>query len=403
MRRWPGWPPHGTRSAPARLVRPRSWAGSAGTGWAASRCWSLLGAILLLYVWPAQALAASSRRGTAVARRSRAASTSTAENAAAAGASCKLLQRPGRARARGAAGSAWCASGERAYVVAGPAELAPALRASSRRLCRRRSRPGARAVAQGERRVIGDRATSADACRRRRWRELRKRLGGAFTSTSSSTSTARAPTGPRPRAAPRRRAPTSSSGDRRARSRATRSEAADYAGGRDCASAERTSRLGGLERGSVVVAGVVAGAADHDLVLLDRDLDRAVAGPVLGVDGVVRDRGVEPQAVALLAVVEGALERRCLRRPRRGRGRRGAATAAWLAVVRPRRRPRRSSADSSSSSSRLLLGLRPPPRARRRSARRPRRAGRSRPRRRAARSRRSRRPSVSPAASRARA
>src|SRR5437763_537792 len=34
-----------------------------------------------------------------------------------------------------------------------------------------------------------------------------------------------------------------------------------------------------------------------------------MAGPVLGVGGIVRDGGVEPQAVALLAVVEGALER----------------------------------------------------------------------------------------------
>src|SRR5215207_8409407 len=61
--------------------------------------------------------------------------------------------------------------------------------------------------------------------------------------------------------------------------------------------------------GSVVVVLVAAGAADHDLVLLDRDLDGPVAGPVLGVDGVVFDGGVEPQAVALLAVVERALER----------------------------------------------------------------------------------------------
>src|SRR5215204_6809019 len=61
--------------------------------------------------------------------------------------------------------------------------------------------------------------------------------------------------------------------------------------------------------GSVVVVLVAAGAADHDLVLLDRDLDGPVAGPVLGVDGVVLDGGVEPQAVAFLAVVERALER----------------------------------------------------------------------------------------------
>ena len=57
----------------------------------------------------------------------------------------------------------------------------------------------------------------------------------------------------------------------------------------------------------LVVVVASAGAADHDLVLLDRDLDGAVARPVLGVDGVVLDGGVEPQPVALLAVVEGAL------------------------------------------------------------------------------------------------
>jgi hypothetical protein len=60
---------------------------------------------------------------------------------------------------------------------------------------------------------------------------------------------------------------------------------------------------------SVVVVLVAAGAADHDLVLLDRDLDGAVARPVLGVHRIVLDRGVEPQPVALLAVVERALER----------------------------------------------------------------------------------------------
>src|SRR4051794_5527648 len=61
---------------------------------------------------------------------------------------------------------------------------------------------------------------------------------------------------------------------------------------------------------SVVAVFPGAGAADHDLVLLDRDLDGPVARPVLRVDRVVLDGGVEPQAVALLAVVEGALERR---------------------------------------------------------------------------------------------
>src|SRR5262249_10561216 len=72
----------------------------------------------------------------------------------------------------------------------------------------------------------------------------------------------------------------------------------------------------------VVVVLATAGATDHDLVLLDRDLDGSMAGPVLGVDGVVLHGGGEPQAVALLAVVEGALERAGSRAPAR------AATAA---------------------------------------------------------------------------
>src|SRR5918995_4513745 len=74
--------------------------------------------------------------------------------------------------------------------------------------------------------------------------------------------------------------------------------------------------------GSVVVfvgAGVLAGAADHNAVGLDRDRDRAVAGPVLRVGGVVLHGRVEPEPVSLLAVVERALERLRLA---------GAATAA---------------------------------------------------------------------------
>ena len=88
----------------------------------------------------------------------------------------------------------------------------------------------------------------------------------------------------------------------------------------------------------VVVRVLAAGAADHDLVLLDRDLDRPVAGPVLGVDRVVLDGRVEPQAVALIAVVEGRLER-------------ARRTCAVRRPLRPPRRPRRRRAGRSSSSS----------------------------------------------------
>src|SRR5215207_10755256 len=58
-----------------------------------------------------------------------------------------------------------------------------------------------------------------------------------------------------------------------------------------------------------VVAGVLAGAADHDAVGLDGHRDRAVARPVLGVGRVVLHGRVEPEPVALLAVVERPLER----------------------------------------------------------------------------------------------
>src|SRR4051812_1685549 len=71
-----------------------------------------------------------------------------------------------------------------------------------------------------------------------------------------------------------------------------------------CARASRAMAASGF-----VVVLANAGAADHDLVLFDRDLDRPVTGPVLGVDGVVLHGGVEPEPVPLLAVVEGALER----------------------------------------------------------------------------------------------
>src|SRR6202167_1266655 len=54
---------------------------------------------------------------------------------------------------------------------------------------------------------------------------------------------------------------------------------------------------------------VFAGAADDYAVLFDGHLDGTVSGPVLGIDRVVLDGGVQPQAVALLAVVEGALQR----------------------------------------------------------------------------------------------
>src|SRR5581483_1296512 len=87
----------------------------------------------------------------------------------------------------------------------------------------------------------------------------------------------------------------------------------------------RPPRAGGVRAVGLVV---LADALDDDLVLLHEDFDRAVAGPVLGVDRVVLDGGVEPQAVALLAVVEGPFER-----PGAARRRAAAAPAAAPATA----------------------------------------------------------------------
>ncbi len=76
-----------------------------------------------------------------------------------------------------------------------------------------------------------------------------------------------------------------------------------------------------------------------DLVLLDEHLDGAVAGPVLGVDRVVLDGGVQPQAVALLAVLEGAFQGS------------GAARGGARRPRPPRRLRRRAGVSASSSSS----------------------------------------------------
>ena len=154
-----------------------------------------------------------------------------------------------------------------------------------------------------------------------------------------------------------------------------------------CARAARRSPRPAASVFVVVLA--AAGAADHDLVLLDRDLDGPVAGPVLGVDGIVLHVGVEPEAVALLAVVERALER--------ARG--GAAAGAAAAARGGRALGLRLvlvvglgllglgggllglgglllAASSAASRPPRPRGAWPPPRARRRSPRRPRRGGR---------------------------
>ena len=69
-----------------------------------------------------------------------------------------------------------------------------------------------------------------------------------------------------------------------------------------------------------------------------RDRHRPVAGPVLGVHRVVLDGGVEPQAVALLAVVEGPVERLAPAAPTRPPGV-PAGGGAGLGLRRRRLRP----------------------------------------------------------------
>ena len=93
------------------------------------------------------------------------------------------------------------------------------------------------------------------------------------------------------------------------------------------------------------------------------DGDGAVSRPVLRVHGVVRHRGIEPQAVALAAVVEGGLVG--VARGRGGgarRGDRGAAAAAGAPSRRRRssRRGRGASGSSSSSPGASTAYLRPP-------------------------------------------
>src|SRR5512132_153024 len=85
----------------------------------------------------------------------------------------------------------------------------------------------------------------------------------------------------------------------------------------------------------VLFGGLVARAGDHDPLGLDDDLDGAVSCPVLRVDGIVRHGGVEPQPVALLAVVEGALEFAAAASPPAPATAAPAALAGLLLVLAP--------------------------------------------------------------------
>ena len=115
-------------------------------------------------------------------------------------------------------------------------------------------------------------------------------------------------------------------------------EATDCAGGRARSDEiERQAPLDQPLRARAAAVVVVAGAADHDLVLLDRDLDRPVAGPVLGVDRVVlrrRGRATGRSPPRRGRTCPRAGRRRLAARARRG-GRGGArlAPSARLVVV----------------------------------------------------------------------
>src|ERR1700683_712392 len=97
----------------------------------------------------------------------------------------------------------------------------------------------------------------------------------------------------------------------------------------------RGRRLRGRAQGAERLV-VVAGAANDDPIRFHGDLHGPVPGPVLSVDRVLLDGGVEPQPVSLLAMVEGAFQRSATaRRARPGRwadaARRSAAAAATTA------------------------------------------------------------------------
>ena len=86
------------------------------------------------------------------------------------------------------------------------------------------------------------------------------------------------------------------------------------------------SRANAIARASAAASAcVVTGATNHVICSSSIVTDGTVAGPVLGVGGVVGDRRIEPQPVCLLAMVE---------RPSRSR-------EAVRRRVRPPRRPRR--------------------------------------------------------------
>ena len=281
--------------------------------------------------------------------------------------------------------SAAC-GGARRLVVPGTTRRAAAACRAARPPRRRRGAAAPGRVAQHHRDAVGDPAGRVEERRAARAGRLvlRPRAcgGGSPPAARRPASRSRSAVPDRTRRPRRERSsrPSSSGADGRAQDRAVLPRL-------DRIALQRILRAlpsdRGSARGSVVVVLASAGAADHDLVFLDRDLDGAVARPVLGVDGIVLDGGVQPQAVALLAVVEGALERTrgrgaAARRPPRRRRRAWVSRrlrplarrpAARPPLRRPCARPLRRHAPLLRPCGRLRL------RARRRSARRLPRAG----------------------------
>ncbi len=72
------------------------------------------------------------------------------------------------------------------------------------------------------------------------------------------------------------------------------------------------------------------GAPDDDLIRLDPHRHLPLPGPVLGVGGVVPDSGVEPEAVAVLALLEGRFQLRLATAPTAAPA--PAAPAPWPAL-----------------------------------------------------------------------
>ena len=354
----------GARMAYAAAARPRR---SAGIRWDRVGRIALLAtlvAIVGLYVSPARHWIEQSRTAGEQTRELRLAHgrEPRAEEARARAA------RPRCARARGPPARAWCA---RASAPTWSRDCLASLGRVSYSLenALYQWREGESRLRETGEPARADLDRAADAV----VEELRRRLGLRVRARrAGATSTPRTRTGPPswPAATPPEPTPPPWWTRRSAATRARR---------RTSPAAARARRTPGPESAGDYFVARRSGSSperrDHDPLRLDDDGHRAVAGPVLGIDGVVLHRGVEPEPVALVAVVEGSLERARALAPAAPAAASAATLARLVAVAlvvgvalavgsarrpRARRRPR------------------PRPRARPPRERRPRRADRAR-------------------------